>query len=399
MRCLLYAKIPASITATLMLAGCLPSSGTPDRLYPVASEMNFVRTTQEYLVDRYNTFVFSAPAQAKLIRNEIIADRMYAIDVQYTEYESNLTRERQEVGFGTLATAGALGTASTLVTPVVTKSVLSGLSTLTLATKGHYDSEVLLAQTIQTIQKQMRASRNLIAANISAKLVKGVADYPLAAALSDLEDYYNAGTLTTGVIDTSTTVGIQESDSQNIKQTVTQAPPEQRAAILSNSMIGDATAPLPAPQPKQAAISVAPNAQDIQDFQLALCQPVDGKVGPALLKAAGEFISGQEGVAAPKLSKIGKSTENKLRDAADAVPNCKSAGFRNAYEVGAFGIASGGVSAAGRVKELQGLLNVPQTGKLDSPTRLAIAKVRTDKKINPGLGDQVDKQLRDQLTP
>ena len=86
---------------------------------------------------------------------------MYAVDVQYTQYENALTREGQEVNFGTLVAAGTLGTASTLFTPVVTKSVLSGLSTATLAANGHYNNDILLAQSIRTIQKQMQASRRI----------------------------------------------------------------------------------------------------------------------------------------------------------------------------------------------------------------------------------------------
>src|SRR5438876_11878957 len=85
------------VSAALALAGCLPSTGTPDRLYPVGVEMDMVRSTQEELVRQYNTYVFSNPVQARLIRNEIIAERMYAVDVQYTQYENALTREGQEV--------------------------------------------------------------------------------------------------------------------------------------------------------------------------------------------------------------------------------------------------------------------------------------------------------------
>ncbi|MEH2622719.1 hypothetical protein V1292_000774 [Bradyrhizobium sp. AZCC 1719] len=232
---LLHINLLCSIALSILLAGCLPSTRTPERLYPIVDEMNVVRATQEELVRQYNMYVFSAPVQAKLIRNEIIAQRMYAIDVQYTQYETALTREGQEVGFGALTTAGALGTASTLFTPVVTKSVLSGLSTAVLSTKGYYESEILVAQTIRTIQKQMRASRNQIASSISAKIVQSVSEYPLSAALSDLEEYYAAGTLTSGVIDTSTTVGIREATSREIKEAVTQAPPAQRAAILEQA--------------------------------------------------------------------------------------------------------------------------------------------------------------------
>jgi hypothetical protein len=267
------------VMAAVALSGCLPSTGTPARLYPIASEMDVVRTTQEDLVAKYNTFVFSAPDQAKLIRNEIIAQRMFAIDVLYIQYENALTREGQEVNFGALATAGALSTASTLFTPVVTKSVLSGVSTVILGTKGFYDSEVLLSQSIRTIQKQMRASRNLIAANISAKVAQRVTDYPLSAALSDLEEYYAAGTLTTGVIDTSTTVGIREEQSKLLKQDVTQVPANLRASVLQS-----ATTPIP-PSPRLPPINpqgVGPIEQRllpsvIMQLQRVVCLTADGK--------------------------------------------------------------------------------------------------------------------------
>ena len=232
------AKFLWAFAVALALSGCIPSTHPPERLYPISYEMDLIRTSQGDLASQYSGAFLSSPAQAKLIRNEIIAQRMYAIDVQYTLYENALTRETQEVGFGALSTAEGLSTAATLVVPAATKTILSAAATGVLAIKGHYDSEVLLAQSMRTIQKQMRASRNLIAAGISAKLVQSVADYPLSTALSDLEEYYAAGTLTTGVIDTSTTVGIKEDDTKNIKQVVTQAPPALRAAILR-----DATAP------------------------------------------------------------------------------------------------------------------------------------------------------------
>jgi hypothetical protein len=236
------AKFLWAFAVALALSGCIPSTHPPERLYPIAYEMDLIRNSQADLASQYSANFLSSPAQAKLIRNEVIAQRMYAIDVQYTLYENALTRETQEVGFGALTTAEGLSTAATLVAPVATKTILSAAATAVLAIKGHYDSEVLLAQAMRNIQKQMRASRNMIAAGISAKLVQSVSDYPLSAALSDLEEYYAAGTLTSGVIDSSTTVGIRETDTKNIKQDVTQAPPALRAAILR-----DATAPIVTP--------------------------------------------------------------------------------------------------------------------------------------------------------
>lgn len=227
----IFARAGLFVAGAILVSGCIPSTRTPERLYPVASEMDFVRSTQSDLVDRYYKAALSGE-QMRLIRNEIIAQRMYAIDVQYTQYESALTQESQEVGFGATTAAEGLSTAVTLVGPPGTKTILSGAATAVLASKGHYESEVLLAQTMRTIQKQMRASRNRIATSISARTAQGVADYPLAAAMSDVEDYYNAGTLTTGVIDTSTTVGMEEDESKKVKQIVQSVTPSERPAVL-----------------------------------------------------------------------------------------------------------------------------------------------------------------------
>ena len=238
-------KAALGAVLALAVAGCIPSTRTPERLYSVVHEMETIKSMETSLVARYLDPTLS-PQMAKATRNEIIAQRMYAIDVQYTQYESALTREVQEVGFAALTSAEGLTTASTLVANVATKSILSAVATAVLASRGHYNSEVLLAQTIRTIQKQMRASRNIVATAISAKLSQDTADYPLAAALSDVEDYYNAGTLTTGVIDTSTTVGIKEDETKRLKQEVALAPAALRAEVLGTAVVSDATVPLPA---------------------------------------------------------------------------------------------------------------------------------------------------------
>lgn len=77
-----------------------------------------------------------------------------------------------------------------------------------------------MAQTMRIIQKQMRASRAKIAEHISGRMALGVNDYPLASALSDVEDYYRAGTLTTGIIDASTNIGEEEKDATERMQEV-----------------------------------------------------------------------------------------------------------------------------------------------------------------------------------
>lgn len=292
MRKLRRSGLSAAIVVAGAVSACVPTTRTPDRLYPILYEMETIQSRSARLEADYYALDTSAE-QAKRIRNEIVAQRMYAIDIQYTQYEAALTRESQEVGFAALTAAGGLTTASTLVASAATKTVLSAVATAVLGTKSHYESEILLAQTIRTIQKQMRASRNFIAANIAGRINQSAFEYPLAAALSDVEDYYNAGTLTTGVIDTSTTVGVQELDSKELKQAVTQATPEVRKAILRNAVIDDATAPMARPANLGVINELGRTDFERRGLTPALirmletmtCQPKTGKLTDALRAA------------------------------------------------------------------------------------------------------------------
>lgn len=248
------------LSAAIAVSGCVTASTqNPDRLYPVAVEMDGVRYDDSELLKRYSDTFLTDPRDAKLIRNEIIAQRMYAIDMYYTQYEAALTRERQEIGFGALTTAGGLSTAATLAASAATKSVLSALATGVIAVKGNYESEVLLSQTMRTLQKQMRASRNVVSEHISTRVGASVAEYPLAEALGDVEDYYRAGTVTTAVIDMSTTVGIEEQESKKNKQDTARLPAAARAAAT----IPDTVTPIPTP----VVLPPRLNAEGIGDFE------------------------------------------------------------------------------------------------------------------------------------
>ena len=192
------------LLASLVLAGCTASLSTgPTRLYTVADETSLLRTQVASIESNFSLGV----AQNEAARNEVIAERMLAIDMNYFEYEALLLRERQDVGFlSTIANLGLTGTA-TLITPVVTKNILTGVSTgLTGATKA-YSDEVLFQKTIQALQTQMRANRLHVAAKIIARFNDSLQVYPLAMAKSDLEEYYNAGTLDAALLEVTQTVG------------------------------------------------------------------------------------------------------------------------------------------------------------------------------------------------
>ena len=367
------------------VAGCNPSLHNPERLYPVPLEMGSLRDSNNTLIDQYHAALAARSLdQARAIRNEIIAQRMYAIDVQYSEYEAQLTNERQYVGFLSSVTTQGLTTAGALFTPATTVKILSGLAGAVNATRGYYDSEVLLAQSMRTIQKQMRASRSRIATHISVRTGQSVADYPLATALGDVEEYYRAGTLTTGIIDTSTTVGIEEDDAKKRARDIAVLPAQTRlAAVLRESSIPDVRQSLPLFRPP----GVDPQQLFDRQVDAALCVQLTGQPRDEAIR---DYLLGRRQIDPnARTVVITERVRGLLGRAVNTVRNCQQAGYMNAFEVGRYGVATAGVRRAD-ISALQELLNVPVTGSLDAKTREAIAKERVQKTLKPALGAQID---------
>ena len=197
------------------LSACKTFQGAPDRLYAVDVETQAIRES----IKTINLSDFSSMTEMLRVqhRNDWIGARMYAIDLNYTTYEADFTRERQGTGFAASAATIGLTTASGLLAPVATKNLLTGLAGFVTGTRAAYDSDVLLAHSTQWIQSQMRTQRSLVADQIFRGMRKSTSDYTLAEALTDLEEYYRAGTFTGGVLATSDTLGAEAKFAESLK--------------------------------------------------------------------------------------------------------------------------------------------------------------------------------------
>jgi hypothetical protein len=157
-------------------------------------------------------------------RNSFITARMYAIDLEFTTYFSKLTQERQlgTLG-GDLALLG-LTAATTVVHGAALKTALAAVSTAVVGGRTAVDKDVLVSQTIQVLQSQMEASRLAIKTRIMDKLLDPYWDirYTVAMGLSDLEDYYRAGTLAGALEALAAAVGNNSQQNKNNLNGVTQ---------------------------------------------------------------------------------------------------------------------------------------------------------------------------------
>jgi hypothetical protein len=234
------------VLAGLCVSGCKTVEGGPDRLYSVPEEVAQARVLLDVeapegvpgLVKQYYTVdsksAAADDARRMYLRNEIIARRMYIIDVEYSEYESALTNERQKFGFATALTAQGLTLASAVVTPLRSAQILGAAASGVGAARGFYDSEIVVAKTIQIAQGHMRAKRDDVAKRILSLRTASSVVYPLSAALRDLEDYYNAGTLAVGLVEALGQSGqaAQEAAAQKADVITGVYSPDESTAIL-----------------------------------------------------------------------------------------------------------------------------------------------------------------------
>ena len=222
-----FVYTPFVLGVALSLAGCvssiIPSLREPARLYDTQTEISEI---QKQLAPIGWGMDASLTAEQ---RNNYVTLRMYAVDQNYTIYESQLTHEAQETGLAaSLINLGLTGAGSVAPTAVVGKALSAAATGFTGASQA-YDKDVLLAQSIQNLETQMRADRNAKAATILTSMRCPISSYNMGMVLSDLEEYYRAGTMPNALIAITKTVGNAESQAKDSKASANPATQIQMA--------------------------------------------------------------------------------------------------------------------------------------------------------------------------
>jgi len=229
-----FRKIPRVVifsSASLLLSACvsnvIPTLREPARLYDHKDEIDAIKNETGVTSPNISSI---GTAQE---RNNIVTLRMYAIDQNYTVYESQLTHETQESGLGeSLINLVLTGTASVAPTAEVGKALSAAATGITGASAA-YDQKILLSQSVQNLETQMRADRNAQAAVILESLRCPLENYNVGMALSDLEIYYRAGTLPNALIALSKTVANAEDVAKATKASASPAKPVSEAGTKS----------------------------------------------------------------------------------------------------------------------------------------------------------------------
>lgn len=230
----------AIVCVTTVLTGCNSSlSGSPHRVFTTTDE--FMQAKQTYGAESISAYHAALGPRKTQLRNQITLGRMYAIDIAFSEFESELTQERQRIPFAMTTASIALSGTGALIADSVTKSILAAVDTGLKGTKEAYDKDILVQRTIENLQKSMRTNRNIIKSRILTNLNRPNSVYPLELALSDVEDYYRAGTITAGLIGISEKTSVQLATSEAFKVDVISTPfdPSEACEQLTSFLNSD----------------------------------------------------------------------------------------------------------------------------------------------------------------
>jgi len=213
-RCRCSGHAVLAVLALLLTLPACTKAQLPQRLESVDAEMDTIRGTVGEHTKLLNPSsaagtVPASKADARNVRNRIVAARKYAIDLQYTEYENRLLAVIDGSQFASDAASIALHAAADLVPVEHTARMLNRIGTGTTALGTSFDDKVLLKHLVNDVILSMRTARDERAKVIFKNMRCSVKSYPLEMAQSDLESYYRAGTFETGLTKTSETLAEQ----------------------------------------------------------------------------------------------------------------------------------------------------------------------------------------------
>src|ERR1051326_713329 len=226
----------------------------------------------------------AGPAKAKLIRNELIEDALPFIDSAYIDFITDLQAGRDRANF--VADLVELGTTGTVgITKGERPLQILGVG-LTAFRGGRRSADLnfFREQTTPVLITKMDGNRATVRATILNREKNGVEDYPIGAAISDIVDYYNAGTLVRAFTELQKDTAIQTKQSERdvlvlkgVRTTPEATPAARNLSVAASDIVQDLFTKVRDANRSDAA------TKQLQDIVAAL--EADSAILPILKKA------------------------------------------------------------------------------------------------------------------
>ena len=230
-----------SALAAVSVTGCASFEAQPR---PVISVSMTEQVLAEYQVPGILTKYGKLSGRAqRAYRDEVIAVYTQAINARYDEFLGNLSAENKgtNLGFDTLL-IGLVGAAALSPTDA---SDIAALTSGVMGLRGSVDQNLYYERTLPALIAAMDAERYRVLASIEGHKAQDTSDYPLAAALVELQEYQQAGSLIRAISSLTRTAAADADDAKQDLQRMTRFTCSSEDAVnVAVNPIGDFTSAL-----------------------------------------------------------------------------------------------------------------------------------------------------------
>ena len=200
-------RLWAAALLLAVLQGCASFQGAPN--WNQAQSAKEADPLFDAAVERYYTA--RTPARRLAVRNHFIETRMVIINRSYGAFKESIYTQRVGSAVSIDLATMLLGAVGAAVSDVGTKTGAAALSAGLIGGKASIDKNLYFDRTLPAMLAQMDGLRSQVRARILAGMAGPDPDvYPLMLAASDLDDYFNAGTISGAISAITTQAGVAQ---------------------------------------------------------------------------------------------------------------------------------------------------------------------------------------------
>ena len=203
-----------------LLAGCssLNTGGAPEPSFNLEADLHKLSGNLITAID-IGTYYKNAnglspnETQKRTDRDKFITGRLALIDLQYLKFIRNQTSNKQYLDAGIDIANMSLNLTGALVGSASTKAILAATAAGLGGAKTTINKEFYYEKSIDALVATMNAKRQEVLLGILKGLNSTIAKYPFEQAITDLQQYYFAGTLLSALQVVNVQAGQSESKS------------------------------------------------------------------------------------------------------------------------------------------------------------------------------------------
>ena len=195
----------------LVLTSCASIGGYPNR--PENTGEKLASLQKEYFLPNVNVLTkynsITDKEEQRKYRDEVVFGQLLALDMQFYLFKGAIYKEGISSNLSLDVLGVLVGAGGALTTNAGTSRILSALSGGISGTQTAIDKNLYYEKTMPALLALMDAERTTVRAEILEGLTQDTSKYPMGRALTDLERYFQVGSIP-GAIATVTSIAGQK---------------------------------------------------------------------------------------------------------------------------------------------------------------------------------------------